>query len=40
MISRLLGITLLCGVFVVLWSPGFVGAKFGRNYAGIFTILF
>jgi drug/metabolite transporter (DMT)-like permease len=40
MMSRLLGIPLLCGVFVVLWSSGFVGAKFGLDYAGTFTILF
>ncbi len=31
---------LLCGLFVVLWSSGFVGAKFGLDYAGTFTILF
>ena len=30
----------LCTAFVVLWSSGFVGAKFGLDYAGTFTILF
>lgn len=40
MIPRLLGTPLLCGVFVVLWSSGFIGAKFGLDYAGTFTILF
>lgn len=29
----------LCGLFVVLWSSGFVGAKFGLGYAGTFTLL-
>lgn len=38
--KRALGIPLLCGVFVVLWSSGFVGAKFGLGHAGTFTILF
>ncbi len=40
MMSRMLGIPLLCTVFVVLWSSGFVGAKFGLENAGTFTILF
>lgn len=40
MIPRAFGIPLLCGVFVVLWSSGFVGAKFGLEHAGTFTILF
>ena len=29
----------LCALFVVLWSSGFVGAKFGLGYAGTFTLL-
>lgn len=40
MTTRLLGVPLLCAVFVVLWSSGFVGAKFGLEHAGTFTILF
>ena len=35
-----LSLPLLCGAFVILWSSGFVGAKFGLDYAGTFTILF
>jgi drug/metabolite transporter (DMT)-like permease len=38
--TRVLGIPLLCCVFVVLWSSGFIGAKFGLDHAGTFTILF
>lgn len=38
--TRILGTPLLCGVFIVFWSSGFVGAKFGLDYAGTFTILF
>jgi len=38
--KRALGIPLLCGIFVVLWSSGFVGAKFGLDHAGTFTSLF
>lgn len=34
------GVPVLCALFVVLWSSGFVGAKFGLEYAGTFTILF
>jgi drug/metabolite transporter (DMT)-like permease len=30
----------LCALFVILWSSGFVGAKFGLDHAGTFTILF
>ncbi len=30
----------LCGAFVVLWSSGFVGAKYGLDHAGTFTLLF
>lgn len=40
MSARLMGIPVLCTLFVVLWSSGFVGAKFGLDYAGTFTILF
>lgn len=40
MIARFASVPLLCGVFVILWSSGFVGAKFGLGYAGTFTILF
>ncbi|XAT60259.1 EamA family transporter [Rhodobacteraceae bacterium Araon29] len=40
MMTRFLGLPLLCGVFIVLWSSGFVGAKFGLDHAGTFTILF
>ena len=29
----------LCALFVLLWSSGFVGAKFGLGYAGTFTLL-
>lgn len=29
----------MAGAFVVLWSSGFVGAKFGLPYAGAFTFL-
>ena len=32
-----LGLELL---FVVLWSSGFIGAKYGLPYAGVFTLLF
>ena len=34
---QLLGLELL---FVVLWSSGFIGAKYGLPYAGVFTLLF
>lgn len=34
------GVPVLCALFVVLWSSGFVGAKFGLEHAGTFTILF
>ena len=40
MIARIASVPVLCAVFVVLWSSGFVGAKFGLDYAGTFTILF
>lgn len=33
-------VPVLCALFVVLWSSGFVGAKFGLEHAGTFTILF
>ena len=31
---------LLGGAFVVLWSSGFIGGKFGLGHAGTFTLLF
>lgn len=31
---------ILGGLFVVVWSSGFVGAKYGLAFAGPFTILF
>ena len=40
MSASLIGIPALCALFVVLWSSGFVGAKYGLDYAGTFTILF
>lgn len=40
MTARHSTIPILCALFVVLWSSGFVGAKFGLDYAGTFTILF
>lgn len=33
----ILGLELL---FVVLWSSGFIGAKYGLPYGGPFTLLF
>lgn len=35
-----LGTTALAALFVVMWSSGFVGAKYGLPYAGTFTLLF
>lgn len=35
-----LAITLMPAVFVLLWSTGFIGAKFGLPYAEPFTFLF
>lgn len=35
-----LGLTVMPGVFVLLWSTGFIGAKFGLPYAEPFTFLF
>lgn len=35
-----LGLTAMPGVFVLLWSTGFIGAKFGLPYAEPFTFLF
>lgn len=40
MSASLTGIPALCALFVVLWSSGFAGAKYGLDYAGTFTILF
>lgn len=40
MIMQRLGTPILCGLFVLLWSSGFVGAKFGLGYSGTFTLLF
>ncbi|MGI9338900.1 MAG: DMT family transporter [Gammaproteobacteria bacterium] len=34
------GIIAVEGVFLVLWSSGFIGAKYGLPYAGTFTLLF
>lgn len=28
-----------CLVFVVLWSSGWIGSKYGQDYAGVFTLL-
>lgn len=38
--ARLLGTPVLCALFVLLWSSGFIGAKFGLDYSGTFTLLF
>lgn len=38
--GRSLGLAAMPGVFVVLWSTGFIGAKFGLPYAEPFTFLF
>lgn len=38
--DRNIPIPILCGAFVLLWSSGFIGAKFGLDYAGTFTLLF
>lgn len=35
-----LGLTAMPGLFVLLWSTGFIGAKFGLPYAEPFTFLF
>ncbi|GGC88156.1 DMT family transporter [Vreelandella lutescens] len=35
-----LGLAAMPGVFVLLWSTGFIGAKFGLPYAEPFTFLF
>lgn len=40
MTARLTAIPILAALFVLLWSSGFVGAKFGLGYAGTFTLLF
>ncbi|WP_349371419.1 DMT family transporter [Salinarimonas sp.] len=40
MIARLASLPVLCGAFVVLWSSGFVGAKYGLGHSGAFTLLF
>lgn len=32
--------TLLAVLFVFLWNTGFIGAEYGMNYAGPFTLLF
>ena len=34
------GLFLVEGLFLILWSTGFVGAKYGIPYAGTFTLLF
>lgn len=34
------GILAVEGAFLVLWSSGFIGAKYGLPYAGTFTLLF
>jgi len=31
---------ILCAAFIILWSSGFVGAKYGLDHAGTFTLLF
>ncbi|MGR3984826.1 MAG: DMT family transporter [Gammaproteobacteria bacterium] len=38
--SRALATLLLSGLFVLLWSSGFIGAAYGLDYAGTFTLLF
>ena len=38
--THILSVPLLGGAFVVLWSSGFIGSKFGLGYAGAFTLLF
>ncbi|MDP3526104.1 MAG: DMT family transporter [Hoeflea sp.] len=38
--SRLVAVPVLCLLFVLLWSSGFIGAKAGLDHAGTFTILF
>jgi len=35
-----LGLTAMPGLFVLLWSTGFIGAKFGLPYAEPFPFLF
>ena len=35
-----IGLTAMPGLFVLLWSTGFIGAKFGLPYAEPFTFLF
>ncbi|EGP21516.1 EamA family transporter, partial [Halomonas sp. TD01] len=35
-----LGLAAMPGLFVLLWSTGFIGAKFGLPYAEPFTFLF
>ena len=35
-----LGLAAMPGIFVLLWSTGFIGAKFGLPYAEPFTFLF
>ncbi|MBF0287607.1 MAG: DMT family transporter [SAR324 cluster bacterium] len=38
--KKKLWLTLVPGIFVFLWSTGFIGAKFGLPYAGPYTFLF
>lgn len=38
--ARLTSVPILCVLFIVLWSSGFVGAKFGLGHSGTFTLLF
>lgn len=38
-VTSRIAIWFLSGLFVVLWSSGFIGAKYGLNDAGTFTLL-
>ncbi|MBB4285039.1 EamA family transporter [Roseospira goensis] len=40
MTARIPALPALGALFVILWSSGFVGAKYGLDHAGTFTILF
>lgn len=40
LIARIQSIPVLCALFVLLWSSGFIGAKYGLDHSGTFTLLF